>query len=439
MKKFVASVGLVALGASTLHAAETATLDQNQKTKNWSVAATLRGFYDDNITGTAFDPTESLGAQLTVPIRYGSVGEQSSFNAGYSFTARYFDKQAPDRTDKDDFTHTFDLDYSHAFSPRTKLLLSEAFVIGQEPDLIRDYGAVTKPIEGDNIRNFFDIGLNQEFTDLFGLGFGYKNGYYDYDDEGAITSGPVVVAASNSGLYDRMEHLARLDTRWKLSPQTTGIIGYNYGQTDYQGDEQISGDSSITPPGAPGAAVYSDYRDSQTHTIYVGGEHTFNNNLAGTLLAGGQFTDYVNDPTDPDGEWSPYLQASLDYALETRTTLSLGLGYNRTAANEAGGGGSAFIRDAETANIYGSVRHALASKFFVTCIASAQNSAYNAPGSTFYDDEHYAFYRFGVDFAYEFNPNLSASLGYNYDELASDIPGRDYDRNRVYVGLTAGF
>ena len=48
MKRIVASVGLVALGASGLRADSDSDLTQNPN-KPWSVSATLRGFYDDNI------------------------------------------------------------------------------------------------------------------------------------------------------------------------------------------------------------------------------------------------------------------------------------------------------------------------------------------------------------------------------------------------------
>ncbi len=45
----------------------------------------------------------------------------------------------------------------------------------------------------------------------------------------------------------------------------------------------------------------------------------------------------------------------------------------------------------------------------------------------------------GVNLNYQINRNFSANAGYNFDELFSDIDGRGYSRNRVYLGLTANY
>lgn len=440
MKKIAASVGLLALGASALHAAEASTLNSMQQTKAWSVSASLRGFYDDNISAASDsvpgNVVSSAGIEINPSVDYGFAGDQTSFNVGYAFTARYFDKKAPGRVDKSDYTHTFDADMSHAFSPRFDMSASEAFVIGQEPDLLRD-PASTQPIDGDNIRNFAGIDFNLELTQLIGLSVGYNNSLYDYDDETPALAGTVVTGASNSGLYDRMEHALRLDTRWKLSPQTVGIIGYTYGQTGFDGDEAIAGDTAIAP-GLPGGVVMSDFRDSRSHTFYAGAQHLFSSTVSGTLVVGAQQTEYINDPAD-ESEVNPYVQGSLSYTYATTTTLDAGVRYSRTAANDAGGSGTTFVRDTATAVVYGSVRQALASKLYVTGNATLQHATYNAPGSALYDDKSYLFYQLGLDLSYEFNPNFSGHIGYNYDQMESDLQGRDYDRNRVYMGVTAGF
>jgi hypothetical protein len=40
-----------------------------------------------------------------------------------------------------------------------------------------------------------------------------------------------------------------------------------------------------------------------------------------------------------------------------------------------------------------------------------------------------------VSLAYRINPFLATEVGYNYDMLESDLPGRSYNRNRCYIGL----
>jgi len=55
------------------------------------------------------------------------------------------------------------------------------------------------------------------------------------------------------------------------------------------------------------------------------------------------------------------------------------------------------------------------------------------------DDKSYDYYLLGLNLQYRFTQNLSAEVGYNYDKLMQEeqVPG--YDRNRVYIGVTASY
>jgi predicted porin len=69
---------------------------------------------------------------------------------------------------------------------------------------------------------------------------------------------------------------------------------------------------------------------------------------------------------------------------------------------------------------------------------SAQNSAFEHGGPAFKDTSE-QFYEFGANLEYVFNANFSAHVGYDYNRLDSDIPGRSYSRNKVYIGATASY
>jgi hypothetical protein len=45
----------------------------------------------------------------------------------------------------------------------------------------------------------------------------------------------------------------------------------------------------------------------------------------------------------------------------------------------------------------------------------------------------------GVNLKYQFCHYLSAELGYDFDKVESDFVGRSYDRNKVYVGISATY
>jgi hypothetical protein len=436
MKKIALSVGAIAIGAGVVHAAESSTLNQYQQTKAWSVQASLRGFYDDNIgTQQKGDEVDSFGIQINPSIYYGHAGEQTSFNLGYNLSARFYEEAIPGRTDKEDFTHTFEADLSHAFSPRLSLYASEAFVIGQEPDVLRDPAGTIRQ-QGDNMRNFFEVDLELGVTELLGFQFGYDNSWYDYDVEAPQPQAGLITAPSSSGLLDRMEHVFNIDSQWKLSPQTLGIIGYAFSHTGFDGDEVIAG-----VVGTPNQ-VLSDTRDSRGHTLYVGAQHIFNPTLSGNFKVGGQYYEYINDPTS-ESQWSPYFQGGLTYNYQEATTFDVGFSYSRTAANESGsslaGGGmnTSFVRDTEMATLFATFKRQLTQRLTGSLGATFQDATYNATGDL--DGEGFLYTQLSANLNYKINPTWSASASYHYDDMDSDLPGRTYDRNRIHLGVTAGF
>src|SRR5947209_13716321 len=111
MKKIVASVGLVAIGASGIQSASGQALMAADASKPWSVSATLRGFYDDN-TGTipndaALAPgqkRDSFGYEISPSASLVWSMEQTTLNAGALYSYKYFESRPPGFSDKDDQT-----------------------------------------------------------------------------------------------------------------------------------------------------------------------------------------------------------------------------------------------------------------------------------------------------------------------------------------------
>ena len=48
------------------------------------------------------------------------------------------------------------------------------------------------------------------------------------------------------------------------------------------------------------------------------------------------------------------------------------------------------------------------------------------------------YYTVGLNLEYQITPYLAANLGYDFDDVDSEI-GTDYTRNRVYFGITASY
>ena len=121
MKKIVASVGLVALGTSGLYSAPIPGLTE-EGGKNWSVSATLRGFYDDNINTTSgSDKQDTFGIEISPSVAIGFQWPQTTLSLAYVFSFKYYDHRPIDSSTKYDQSHIFNASVDHAFTERYHL------------------------------------------------------------------------------------------------------------------------------------------------------------------------------------------------------------------------------------------------------------------------------------------------------------------------------
>jgi len=402
----------------------------------------LRGFYDDNFNSQPSATKQgSTGVEIRPTVDFGFAGDQSSFNVGYDFTARYFEKAINGSSDHTDFTHQFNADATHAVSERVKLNASESFVVGQEPDLQR--GTIDNPqrISGDNVRNYARIGANVQATSLVGFGVGYNNTLVDYEDDLNIISPNAnpTNTISQSALLDRIEHSVNLDSRWTISPQTVGILGVSIARTEFLRENELIDSQYIGTNTVP-TQTKSSSRDSRSFVVNGGVEHEFSSQLSGLFLIGGQRTEYPNKPNS-EAKWTPWVQTSLDYQYQERTKLSVGFSHQRGATDIVAAQTNAantvdFVLDSKVSSLYATLSHEIAAHLTGSANARYQRSTYNG-GSV--DGQTENFLLLGLGLAYQFNPNLEGNIGYNFDDLSSDSPGRNYNRNKFYVGVTAKY
>jgi len=435
MKKIVVSVGLAALGTASLHAASST---GTEGPRPWRLQGTFNGFYDDNINSAA-DKANLQGAHR------GSAGfevapaiflnwpweEGSSLTASYTYTFKHYDNKPQNTTDDYDQTHAFNLALDHNFSENYSVGLKDSFVIGQEPDFLRAEGntfSTYARINGNNIRNAGSFTLDGRLSPLLSFEFGYQNTLYRYADDTASVTG---LDPSTAGLLDRMEQVVHLDSRWQLLPETTGVVGYQFADADYTAGQMIA------PPTTVGGNM-SDARNSRSHYGYVGVDHQFQPALSGAIRLGARLTDYYNDAAQ-DTTVSPYLQMSLHYGYAPESYVEGGLTLDRSATDLINNGvaTSGLTVDSQTTSIYATVYHRLAPKLYGSLIAQFQNSDYNGG---FYNGMVEQYYTVGVNLEYKFTANLSGHIGYNYDRLDSEKPlDRSFDRNRIYLGITASY
>ena len=305
MRTIATVAGLVALSAVGLQTAQA-------QSKEWSVTANLRGFYDDNIATTpkgAVGPTgaklrqASFGFEVSPSISYKLPLDQTEIGLNYTYDMKYYEH----RSNSADHSHLAEAKLSHAFTPRYKLSFKDSFVVAQEASLL-DPSVTTTLLRsnGNNMRNTASLDFSAELTQLLAVEVGYDNSIYRYDQKGVV--------GSRSALLDRVEHLGHANLRWQALPTTAGILGYQFGIVDQTGKDLLA-------PGTP-----SSIRDNRSHYLFAGADHNFTTQLKGSIRAGGQYTEFQHAPAGVrKTSVIPYADVNASYTYSEGSYVQLGV------------------------------------------------------------------------------------------------------------------
>lgn len=433
MKKLFASIGLAAAGAASLHAAYTPVATGGGNTRDWSVSATLRGFYDDNINTASSGSTnkqDSIGFEITPSVQITVPLQQTELGLRYVYGLYYFQKRADLGQNPIDQSHQLDLWVDHAFTERWRAKVEDTFAAGQEPELIDPATSVRSRTEGNNFSNVGTITLSTDWTRLFSTELGYQNRFFDYQQHGGNDAAPAYADPSLSGLLDRIENSGWLDLQWHLSLETMIFTGYRFTQVNYTGNEIVAPNS--VDPAKP---FKSEARDNRSHYGYIGAQHSFLPNLSGSARVGLQYTDDYKDPNHTTS-LGPYVDISSTYTYLPGSYVQAGFTHSRNATDVIAPSSSGHItQDQASSTAYASINHKLTPRLLASGIARVQYSEFTG-GITSKPD---VFYTAGLNLSYTISTHFSADIGYNFDYLQSGIAGRDYKRNRVYLGITATY
>lgn len=466
MKKILVSLGLAAAGSASLHAAYAP--DSADNSKIWSLSGTLRGFYDDNYT-TQSKKHGSFGFEASPSFSLNMPMQQTEIGLRYTYGLYYYQTRERNHQNPIDQTHQFDLWLDHAFSPRWEGRIEDTTTVAQEPSLLTPGAAGTaQRINGNNIVNTFTGGLHTDWTREFSTALSYKNAFYDYQNSGwtvANATGtpatlfspvplpgytyvnvsgypagyyngsPASVNTSYAGLLNRVEQTIGLELQWHITEVTTASVGYDFGLVNFTGKELIAY-SQPFPYTATPKPLYSNVRDNLSHSGYVGIKHNFLDNLVGSLKAGAQYTTYYNDPSSTSS-WGPEGDASLIYTYASGSYAQLGVTESRNATDTVTVNSNGQItQDQESTVLYGSITHPLTPKLMGSLVGQYQYSTFH---NGQFNSRSAQFYNAGLNLTYAFNRHLSSELGYNFDWYTTPVPGQDYTRNRVYLGVTATY
>lgn len=481
MKKIFVSTGLAALSAAGLQSVQADSSDTILP-KAWSIAGTLRGFYDDNYD-LASTKRGSWGAELDPTISYNLPLQQTDMGIRVNYGIFYYD----DRRQLLGWGHSYDQEaqadiwLNHAFNERWKLNFTDTVAYGFNPLLAQSLpsGPATYRVNGDNLANHAAVSLDTEWTKEFGTSLFYGNDFYAYQNSGASVTNSAVIpgsfstpqnystltpsgslanewgtfkgnGASLAGLLNRVDENVGLNLTWTFSPETMILAGYTFSWSEYYGNEPIAVYNYFTQKGVKigntffyntaSAASYvynSSSRDGTSHEAHVGIQDQLTANLSLAATIGVSYSANDNDPFNHNVNISPTANISLSYNYSPGNYVQVGVSQSQNATDVVAPGVNGSLTEYQnTTVVYADINHQIVHNLFATVIGRYQYSVFQGGAANQDADQQIDA---SINLTYNFNRHFSADFGYNFNDLLSDLVGRAFTQNQVYLGVTASY
>lgn len=379
----------------------------------WVVGASA--IYDDNVAPGGLDAAgnsvkeSSFGLNPYVGLSFVSMTPQTTWDV-YARLGLIYYFDAPDYMDEVNSQSRAGVNLTHRFSERLRFSSRNFISYELEPDY--SYGYASSRAVGEYFFWSTDNSIGFRWTERFATYTGLRLTGTEYTD----------VANNDRFTWELYEQL-----RYQLSPQTVLTADYRYAQTTGDG---LSSDS--------------------TDQYILGGiEHRFSPTTIGILRAGVQ----LRDVDQGSNSSSPYvefaLNSQINEQLRIRSFARYGMeSYDTVQGFDSDGNGFSDVTveydDRETLRFGISGDYAISPMFSLfsgldyipTSYGSGRVVSGKYVGSLDQDEDIFNAYA-GV--SVKFNDYLTGTVSYSYTNSSSDIVGRDYDRNRISVGVSAEF
>jgi predicted porin len=403
-KFIIATLGLVAMGSSA-HADNLYYVgEEAQEGTPLKWVAGLNGIWDDNPAPTATGPGSGGSSFALNPFLGASTvinSPQTTIDLYGRLGVTYY-TDAPEALGDDTFYQSrAGLNVTHRVSERLRLSSRNFVAYELEPDY--SYGFATGRQNGEYLYYSSDQSVGYRWTERLGTYTGIRFTGLDYD-------------AQNN---DRATWEIYQSFRYQVSPQTVGIAEYRYAST--------SGDGLAS--------------DSTAHFLLLGAEHRLSANTVAIVRAGAQ----LRDSDDGGSSSSPYLEGALQSRINSQVFVRSFIRYGIEDYDTV-----QYVPNAVEFDDHRVVRIGVSADYslsqFVTLFSGVdyihsnfqdgRDAVTSAPVGLEPTEDLVNLY---VGFAYKVTPVFSLNGSYNYTDSTSDIDSRNYDRNRVSLGVSAEF
>ncbi len=357
------------------------------------VSISVREGYDDNVYTTSTNTVESFytNGHVVMDYKFGDARTQVAFQA-FGGLSYYYNRPFGRGYD---ITTGLSLSVSHQATPRLGLGAALYLAYQSEPDFNTGFGVNRR--SGEYFYSSDKFSTSYQWSPRFSTLTSYTLGVLNYED-------------NSVGFFeDRVEHTFGNEFRFLVLPTTTAVGEYRYQITEFE-----------TAP-----------RDSMTHFVLGGLDHSFNPRFNISLRGGVQFREFDNfgDRT------SPYAEGTLNYALTEKSSVSWNNRYGLDEPDVPGSPSRSSFRTGLRGNYA-----------FTPRISSTLSIYYQHDENDGFQTPFFFIPSFSEDtldlslgVRYEINSVFAALAGYSHTEVLSDITLREYARNRYYLGLNATF
>jgi len=388
--------------------------DAGTNRKFYTLSASLREIYDDNVNTSSVNPQSSLETELSPSILVDFPMEDSDFSARYTFDLTYY-SVGPNNTGNNgsngsngssvQYTHEFVAQYTHAFSDRFNLNLAEQFRYFIEPSILESTG--TNYQNGPYVSNTLNGTVTAQWTPLFGTTTTYANTIVKYDD--------AAVGTDQNSIENTGSQIFSFAILPKISVSFGGI------------GDNITYDT--------------DVRGYTTYTAFIGALWQALPSLSVTGRGGASYIEPVGGQTSI----APYAALSINWTLGARSSLSFDYAHEVTPTDEVGASGQTSdrfsanfgydITSSLSAHLQGIFTNAVISQSLETSASTSQT----ASSSNQYD------YALDTGLTYHYDRYLDFDCGVTLSGVSSENNSsennssengvNDYTRDEAYVGV----
>ncbi len=354
-------------------------------------SATLGGGYDNlNYKQSDLGDIDSLFIQGGAGFTFTDNDRTTPWNVGLDLGTSYY-LDAPPGVNDVNYSAKAVFNIAHEFSKR--LRVSNNFFLTYEVEPNFGIGSSTALRNGQYFYGYNNFSVAYAWSDRFSTTSSYTLDGIKYDD-------------NQIGRFeDRLTHLFAEQFSYAVSKTLKAVGEYRYKTTRY---DQAEGSNYVS------------------HYLLAGVDKAWSQRSSASFRAGAEFYD-----SERSQKTAPYFEAALSHAASEKTTLQVFTSVGFEGA-ELGGFDSRY-----SYRLGASATHQASERLRLNAGLNYDHSEFKGGAGAADVSEDQVNASAGI--GYKIMSNVSLDANYSYTILTSDDEFRDYDRNRIYLGVNASF